>query len=65
VDTEGRWTVAQETDWCGCETALYVGAEMRQGYVVRNRLLRPCYNATEVYFRSSDLNRTLLVLKVR
>jgi hypothetical protein len=37
-----------------------LGSELRQRYIIEEPLLQPFYNASAVYFRSTDVNRTIM-----
>ena len=44
----------------GMRMHFLLGSELRQRYVVEESLLQPSYNASTAYFRSTDVNRTIM-----
>lgn len=60
-DSDGRWSIGPgELTTVGMRQHFLLGAELRQRYVVSDPVLMPVYNYSEVYFRSTDVNRTIL-----
>jgi hypothetical protein len=41
------------------------GYEFRRRYIVREQLLSPYYNSTEIYVRSTDVDRTLMMAQAQ
>jgi len=60
-DEDGRWSNgAGELSYVGMRQHFLLGSELRQRYIVEDPVLSPSYTATQVYFRSTDVNRTLM-----
>lgn len=60
-DQDGRWdSMWGELSPVGMRMHFLLGSELRQRYVLNQPLLAPEYNATLVYVRSTNLNRTIM-----
>ena len=60
-DEDGRWdNLWGELSPVGMRMHFLLGSELRQRYVINQPLLAPEFNATEVYARSTNLNRTIM-----
>ena len=58
---DSLWTVGPgELVPVGMRQHFLLGSELRQRYVIEEPLLQPFYNASAVYFRSTDVNRTIM-----
>lgn len=60
-DEDGRWSIGPgELTSAGMRQHFLLGSELRQRYIVKDPVLSTSYNVTQVYFRSTDVNRTLM-----
>jgi hypothetical protein len=60
-DADGRWSIgAGQLTNVGMRQHFLLGSELRQRYVIEDPLLSSSYNVSQVYFRSTDVNRTLM-----
>jgi hypothetical protein len=58
-ESKWPWIQGELTD-LGRRQQYLIGAEMRNRYMVKNKLLDPLeYNWKEVYVRATDINRTI------
>mmetsp|Transcript_1180 Transcript_1180/g.2854 ORF Transcript_1180/g.2854 Transcript_1180/m.2854 type:complete len:423 (-) Transcript_1180:3844-5112(-) len=60
-DKDGRWPQGEgEITPLGMRQHYLIGYELRNRYIIQNQVLSANYSADEVYFRSTDVNRTLM-----
>ena len=59
-DHDGRWDIEPgELTSVGMRQHFLLGSELRQRYILTTPVLQSSYNYSQVYFRSTDVNRTI------